>query len=212
MSSSARAGGHVFISYVREDSAEVDRLQQVLEGAGLQTWRDTAQLWPGQDWRGEIRRAIADEALVFLACFSRSSGNRAASYQNEELTQAIEQLRLRPADSSWLIPVRFDDCKIPDRDLGSGRTLASIQRADLFGDSYDQKAGRLAEAIRRVLKVPGPWPVIAASCEDDPGPAGGDVHIRHPMSPALPSRRTGWNVPARNLAFTGRGGVAGRHP
>lgn len=147
----ARASGHVFISYVREDSAGADRLQRILEQAGLPVWRDTAQLWPGQDWRSEIRHAIADDALIFLACFSSSSVSRATSYQNEELTLAIEQVRLRPADRSWLIPVRLDDCQIPHRDLGGGRTLASIQRADLFGDSNDRNATRLVEAIRRIL-------------------------------------------------------------
>jgi hypothetical protein len=41
--------GHVFISYVREDSRRVDRLQQVLQSAGIRVWRDTANLWPGED-------------------------------------------------------------------------------------------------------------------------------------------------------------------
>ena len=39
--------GHVFISYVREDSAPVDRLQRALEHAGILVWRDTLDLWPG---------------------------------------------------------------------------------------------------------------------------------------------------------------------
>lgn len=55
----------------------------------------------------------------------------------KELSLAIDQLRLRRPDDPWLIPVRFDDCNIPDLELGVGRTLASIQRADLFGASRD---------------------------------------------------------------------------
>lgn len=70
---------------------------------------------------------------------------------------AIEQLRLRPADDSWLIPVRFDDCQIPDRDIGAGRTLGSIHRADLFGQGYDRNASRLAEAILRRLDHVDGW-------------------------------------------------------
>lgn len=46
---------------------------------------------------------------------------------------AIEQLRLRRPDLPWLIPVRFDDCPIPDCDIGGGRGLASLHCADLFG-------------------------------------------------------------------------------
>ena len=73
------------------------------------------------------------------------------SYQNEELTLAIEQLRLRPPGDPWLIPVRFDECRIPAWDIGGGRTLASIQRADLFGNHFRGAAERLVAAILRIL-------------------------------------------------------------
>jgi hypothetical protein len=146
------AAGHVFISYVREDSVQVDQLQHALQAAGIPVWRDTADLWPGEDWRAKIRTAINDGALVFLACFSARSLARARSYQNEELVLAIEQLRLRPPERPWLIPVRFDDCQIPDRDIGGGRTLSSIQRADLFGDRYSEGAQRLIAAVLRILE------------------------------------------------------------
>ena len=125
--------GHAFISYVREDSGEADWLQRTLEAAGVPVWRDTARLWPGEDWRAKIRSAITRNALVFIACFSSRSVARQKSYQNEELLLAADQLRLRRPGDPWLIPVRFDDCDVPDLELGAGRTLASIQRADLFG-------------------------------------------------------------------------------
>jgi hypothetical protein len=144
--------GHVFISYVREDSLKVDQLQAVLEAANVLVWRDTFDLWPGQDWRFKIRQAITDDAFVFLACFSQNSLARKRSYQNEELALAIEQLRLRPSDESWIIPVRFDDCEIPDVDIGPGRSLASIQAADLFGDRFHQSAERLTRAIVQILR------------------------------------------------------------
>src|ERR1700730_13343462 len=98
--SGASAGhvGHVFISYVREDSGSVDQLQHVLGGAGISVWRDVADIWPGQDWRARIRSAINDDALAFIACFSRASVERQTSYQNEELVVAIDQLRRRQPD------------------------------------------------------------------------------------------------------------------
>ncbi len=146
------AARHVFISYVREDSRQVDRLQRALEAAGLRVWRDTADLWPGEDWRAKIRSAITDDAFVFIACFSKRSLARDKSYQNKEIALAIEQLHLRPPEHPWLIPVRFDDCQIPDREIGGGRTLVSIQRADLFGDSSDEGTGRLVTAVLRILR------------------------------------------------------------
>src|ERR1700750_1044935 len=117
--------GHVFLSYVREDSAQVDALQKRLESAGIPVWRDTSSLWPGEDWRAKIRGAISRDALVFIACFSSHSSARQQSYQNEELLLAIDQLRRRRPDDPWLIPVRFDDCDVPDFELGAGRTLTS---------------------------------------------------------------------------------------
>jgi hypothetical protein len=144
--------GHVFISYVREDSGEVDELQKRLEAVGIPVWRDTSSLWPGEDWRAKIRGAISRDALVFIACFSSHSAARQQSYQNEELLLAIDQLRRRRPDDPWLIPVRLDECDIPEHDLGAGRTLASIQRADLFGADREMAAQRLVEAVQRLLR------------------------------------------------------------
>jgi hypothetical protein len=62
--------GRAFVSYVREDARRVDQLQQALETAGIPVWRDTADLWPGEDWQAKIRQAITANALVFIACFS----------------------------------------------------------------------------------------------------------------------------------------------
>jgi TIR domain len=115
-------------------------------------WRDTASLWPGEDWAAKIRQAITQDALVFIACFSRESIAREKTYQREELLLAIEQLRLRRPGEPWLIPVRFDDCVIPNLDIGGGRMLASIQRIDLFGESTDENTERLVATVQRLLK------------------------------------------------------------
>ena len=144
--------GHAFISYVREDAARVDRLQAVLESAGIQVWRDTEDLWGGEDWRVKIRNAISDGALAFIACFSTHSAARETSYQNEELLLAVEQLRLRPPDRAWLIPVRFDECAIPDLEIGGGRLLSHLQRVDLFDDNWDVGIAKLVASVLRILQ------------------------------------------------------------
>jgi hypothetical protein len=160
--------GHVFISYVREDSAEVDELQRVLDAAGVPVWRDTASLWPGEDWRAKIREAITQDALAFIACFSSRSAARQTTHQNEELLLAVEQLRSRRPNDPWLIPVRFDNCDIPDLDLGLGRTISSLQCADLFGANRNRAVERLVAAVQQRLRRPVPSiaesadPVVAA--------------------------------------------------
>lgn len=147
--------GHAFISYVHSDVDHVDRLDQVLRAAGIPVWRDTVNLWPGEDWRLKIREAITKDALAFIACFSRMSVARTRTYQNEELTLAVEQLRQRRPQDAWLIPVRFDDCDVPDWDIGAGRTLASLHCADLFGGHFDREVTRVVLAIQRILGAIG---------------------------------------------------------
>ena len=191
MSDPGAAGGHVFLCYAREDSARIDELAGVLRAAGIRVWRDTAELSPGQDWRVQIRRAIDDSALVFLACFSVQGQSRPVRYQNVELALAADQARLHPVDASWLIPVRFDDCEIPDLDLGANRRLASVQRADLFGPQRDAAIARLTNAILRIIQGqpdrPG-RPDRAAAPPLSPVPAGESAKVRVLFLAANPVR------------------------
>ena len=116
-------------------------------------WRDTASLWPGEDWRENIRRAITDDALVFIACFSRVSLGRDRSYQNEGLLLAIEQLRLRRPDVPWLIPVRFDDCDI--KIVKSAVAAHSRHQSDgrmCSATTSPRELPRLVTAVRRILE------------------------------------------------------------
>jgi hypothetical protein len=152
--------GHAFISYVHEDSDEVDALEAFLEASGIHVWRDKNELWPGDEWKVEIRRAIQRNALAFIACFSEASTARHRSYQNEELILATEEYRLRRPGRPWLFPVRFGDVVPPPYDLGAGKTLDALQRTDLFGATREPNLGRLAMSVGRVIH---PAPTTAAS-------------------------------------------------
>jgi len=155
--------GHAFISYVHEDAPTVTKIQRRLERAGIKVWRDREDLWPGESWRRRIRQAITDNALAFIACFSNNSAARSASYQNEELILAVEQLRLRPPDQAWLIPVRLSDCMVPDLDIGAGRTLRDLQRVDLFDNHWDAGSRRLVDGVHRILiRTPGRLPSLSS--------------------------------------------------
>ena len=98
---------HVFVSYVREDHERVDRLANALRVAGVEVWVDRDALEPGQFWKDSIRRAI-DDGAFFLACFSEAYVTRDETYMNEELSLAIERLRLMRRDRAWFIPVLLD--------------------------------------------------------------------------------------------------------
>jgi chaperonin GroEL len=171
---SGGAPGHAFISYVHEDHERVNRLQTALERAGIRVWRDTANLWPGHDWKIEIRNAITGGSLAFIACFSENTAARVTSYQNEELILAVQQMRLRPPGHAWLIPVRFAECATPAFELGPGRTLDSLQRIDLFDGSWELGIPRLVGAVLSILHPPeaSPSPGPTALAGATGGPEG----------------------------------------
>ncbi len=125
-----RTLAHVFISYIRENDSAVARLCRELRRVGLEVWLDREQIKPGQRWKNAIRSAIRDGAF-FVACFSKEYVERARSYMNEELLVAIEELRQRPAERVWFIPVRLSACQVPNMEIGGGSTLRDLQWVDL---------------------------------------------------------------------------------
>jgi len=137
---------HVFVSYVRENSEVVDRLAGQLRAFGIRVWLDRQQIAPGRRWRDAIREAIADGAF-FIACFSQEYVQRTRTYMNEELTLAIDELRQRRADQSWFIPVVLNKCALPDRSIGAGETLASIQNVALY-ENWEEGIRRIVSVIR----------------------------------------------------------------
>ncbi|MFI2316682.1 hypothetical protein AMK17_33555 [Streptomyces sp. CB00072] len=161
---SDEVGKHVFISYVHEDSDQVDSLCAVLEAAQIPYWRDRKDLGPGDSWKAQIRAAIRDGSLVFLACFSDSSRAKEKSYMNEELALAVDEFRQRPPGRVWLIPVRLDAGDVPEWDLGAGRVLSDLNYSDLFGKDHTAHAARLVTTINRLLgeKRPAPATALAA--------------------------------------------------
>lgn len=139
------------MSYVREDSAEVDRLAEFLRSYGISVWVDRNELEPGARWELAIRRAIESGAF-FLACFSRAFNARTTTYMDEELAIATEVLRLRARDHAWFLPVVLDGGGVPDRPIGRGDTLRSLQHVDLSRD-WTAGARRLAETIQPQSRI-----------------------------------------------------------
>ena len=72
--------------------------------------------------------------------------------------------------------VRFDYCQIPDLDIGAGRTLAAIQRADLFGDRREHEVRRLVATISRILQ----GRASSGQAEELVPATSGDKHAAYP--------------------------------
>jgi len=122
-----------FLSYVREDRQVVARLRDEVENAGIGVWQDIDSLIPGKRWKEEIEQAIRSGDF-FIACFSENSAKRARTHMREEILIAVEELRLRPVDRSWFIPVMLSASQIPDVSIGGGQTLRDLHWVDVHSD------------------------------------------------------------------------------
>jgi hypothetical protein len=137
---SAQTQPKVFLAYVTEDSAMAERLYDSLARAGFSPWMDARKLLPGQNWPRAIELAI-ESADFFIACFSTHSVNKRGGFQ-AEIRYALDCARRLPLDNIFLMPVRFDECRVP----------RPIQREwqyiDLFPE-WRRGFDRLAATIRQ---------------------------------------------------------------
>ncbi|MGB7946524.1 MAG: toll/interleukin-1 receptor domain-containing protein, partial [Candidatus Binatia bacterium] len=62
----------IFLAHASEDKPAVRKLYADLKHHGFDPWLDEIDLLPGQVWKNEIPKAIAD-AAIFLACISAQS-------------------------------------------------------------------------------------------------------------------------------------------
>ena len=137
----------VFISYVHENKKLVDKLYQELIARGIEVWRDVQNLKPGSFWKEDIRKAIRKGAF-FIACFSKEYDEHDETYMNEELTIAIEKLRQRHPNREWFIPIKLNECELPDIDIGRGKTLEDLTYVKLY-ENWD-------DGIQEIVKVISP--------------------------------------------------------
>jgi hypothetical protein len=88
-------------------------LYQQLKMIGTAPWLDEEDLLPGQDWQQEIRNAMKNCDIV-LICLSKQSINK-VGYVQKEIKFALDVADEQPEGTIFLIPVRLEDCHIPER-------------------------------------------------------------------------------------------------
>ena len=136
---------HVFLSYCRDNDAQVRQLYKELTAAGHAVWHDQERLLPGMDWKHEIRQAIR-RAYAVVICFSEEVADRHRSGIYPEALLAVEEYRLLPPGCIYLIPVRLSECEIPPIELAPTRTLQDLQHGDLF--PADHRPAALARLLQ----------------------------------------------------------------
>ncbi len=161
---------------MHEDATLVQRLASDLEAFGLTIWLDRTGIEPGARWRDAIQKAIR-EGDFFVACFSRAFALRDRTHMNEELALAIEELRLRPSDRTWFIPVIIDDGEIPERSIAPGETLRDLQWVSLATDWKEgiERIGNVAS--QHGLRTPKTCPISTDSAIRVSGEIQGSENI-----------------------------------
>ena len=107
----------IFLSYAREDETVVRDMHRRLSDAGFDVWMDKINLLPGQAWADEIRRTVRNSDFILLF-FSKDSVVKQGFVQRE-FKLALDTLQDIPPGTIHTIPIRLDDCEIPEqfRDL-----------------------------------------------------------------------------------------------
>jgi hypothetical protein len=113
----------VFLCHSSQDKAVVQDLYNKLINVGVKPWIDTMDILPGQDWDLEIKKAVKTSDVV-LICLSKSSINK-RGYVQKEIKYAIDIAHEMPEGAIFLIPIKLEECEVPDR-------LRNIQWVNYF--------------------------------------------------------------------------------
>jgi TIR domain len=103
----------VFLCHSSGDKKAVRKLYRGLLRSGFLAWLDEEDLLPGQDWDQEIRKVVR-ASHVILICLSRASVNK-AGYVQKEIKFALDIAEEQPDGMIFLIPVRLEECEVPER-------------------------------------------------------------------------------------------------
>src|SRR6266478_7445327 len=110
---------------------------------GFEPLLDVEKLDPGDDWREEIAKAV-ERCHVVLACLSKHSVNKEGFVQ-KELRIALDVADEKPEGTTFIIPVKLEECEIP-------RRLTRWHWLNLFEEGgYDRLARSLHKRLSQLF-------------------------------------------------------------
>lgn len=151
----------IFLSYTRDDQETVEKLYHFLSNAGFRPWMDTRDILAGEVWRNAIQRAIRDSDF-FVVCLSENFVRR-RGYLQKEVKDALKIQEEKLGDDIYVIPVRLDDCEIPDDlrdihclDLYEETNWQRLVRAIVTGMARDSGSSALPSRTPASIREPAP--------------------------------------------------------
>lgn len=103
----------VFLCHASEDKSKAMEVYSFLKKEGCNPWLDKIDLLAGQNWKIEIQKALKSSDFVVIL-FSKHSVSKKGFVQRE-FKLALDILEEIPEEQLFIIPVRIEECRIPDR-------------------------------------------------------------------------------------------------
>jgi hypothetical protein len=94
----------IFVSYSHENSATVFPIVDSVESEGVSVWIDRDEMRVGQNWAGQIVRAIKASGRFCLMC----------SAQSYDSNNVRREVYLANKYDKAMVPILLDDAKMPD--------------------------------------------------------------------------------------------------
>jgi len=131
----------IFLCHSSSDKMAIRQLYEFLRSEGFDPWLDEENILPGQDWKQEIARTVRTADAIVI-CLSKTAINKSGFVQ-KEIRDALDIADNQPDGSIFLIPVRLENCDVPER-------LTRWQWVDLY-----EKRGQ--EKLLRALRTRAEW-------------------------------------------------------
>lgn len=146
----------LFLAHSSNDKPIVRTLYQRLLADGFNPWSDEDVL-PGQNWEGEIEKAVTNSDVVII-CLSRSSVTKEGFVQRE-IRLVLDWAEEKPEKSIFLIPLKLEESNVPE-------SLSNFQWVDYYKErGYERLTRALrftAKQLGLVVEKPEPAPTPAA--------------------------------------------------
>lgn len=173
-------GLKIFLSYAREDRAQVENYYEQLLAEHFEPWMDFKKILPGQNWEYEIDRALND-ANVIIALLSKNSISKRGFVQREA-NFALDRLKHKLPTDIYFIPVLLEPCEVPSH------IASRIQYIDItMPNAWDQVLASLRlAATQQSIAIEqgtpfGPYNVVTKIlAEDQDGHPGHIIDIKYP--------------------------------
>jgi hypothetical protein len=120
-----------FLCYAKEDQNIIRNFSERLKSEGwIDPWFDEDDILPGQIWQDSVVHGVRNShaVIVFLSKVAIAS----EGFFQKELKLALDTAAEKPEGTIFIIPVRIDDCDVPEM-------LLKYQYVDYFGEELHKE-------------------------------------------------------------------------